>query len=388
VDAARYAGLADAIRECEAARIGAWIRGAGTLCEPPPGDFRVLDIRPYADLIAHARADMTVTVQAGMSLSELQRVLAPSGQELPLDGPYAARTTVGGLIASSLGGPRRFGRGAVRDALLGVTIVGRHGEVFRGGGRVVKNVAGYDLCKLYAGSWGWLGAIVEATFRIAPRPAAAAAVAFEVPLPADAERLAARVLRAPVEPVSVDLLDAASAAALRVGTGRTLLIGFEGLSAEVDYQVQFLARANLGAGAPARVDAARYSEYCGRAAEAALDAPHAARFSISSASVADFVGALEAGGGHTAIVAHVANGVVWAGFAAGAAGALRAACIAAAGRGGSWLVPRGGQAADLPMLGPARPDWALMRRVKAALDPANVFGRGGPFDRALTVHDA
>ena len=123
-------------------------------------------------LVDYQPADMTVKVGAGMSLAQLQAVLGENRQWLPLDPPCPERATVGGLIAANLNGPARFSQGTVRDFLIGLRVVRSDGTLIKGGGQVVKNVAGYDLPKLYCGSFGTLGVIVEATFMIRPRPEA------------------------------------------------------------------------------------------------------------------------------------------------------------------------------------------------------------------------
>jgi glycolate oxidase FAD binding subunit len=121
-------------------------------------------------VIEYEPADLVVTVQAGMRLAEMQRVLGEHGQFLPLDPPLAERSTIGGIIAANASGPLRLRYGACRDQLLGVRVVNANGTITKGGGKVVKNVTGYDMCKLYTGSLGTLGVIVEASFKLAPLP--------------------------------------------------------------------------------------------------------------------------------------------------------------------------------------------------------------------------
>jgi glycolate oxidase FAD binding subunit len=148
----------------------------------------------------HQPADMTVTVEAGVTLAELDAVLARAHQWLPVDPALPADTTVGGLLGADLAGPLAASQGRVRDYVIGVTAVTADGVVTRAGGRVVKNVAGYDLMKLYVGSLGTLAVLAEATFKVRPRPAEqrcvvlaarghAAALAFGAAL--DAERIGA-----------------------------------------------------------------------------------------------------------------------------------------------------------------------------------------------------
>jgi glycolate oxidase FAD binding subunit len=123
-------------------------------------------------VIEHAAGDLVARVQAGATIGQLASVLAGAGQQLALDAP--ADATVGGVVATGTAGPRRFRYGAPRDLLIGITVVRADGVIAHSGGKVVKNVAGYDLGKLFSGSQGTLGLITEATFRLHPRPAAVA----------------------------------------------------------------------------------------------------------------------------------------------------------------------------------------------------------------------
>ena len=129
-----------------------------------------LSTRRLARILAHEAADMTVTVEAGATLAAVNAALEPARQRLPLDPPHPEHTTIGAAIATDASGPLRLSQGKVRDLLIGIKVVLADGTLIKGGGRVVKNVAGYDLMKLFTGSFGTLGAVVEATFRLRPRP--------------------------------------------------------------------------------------------------------------------------------------------------------------------------------------------------------------------------
>jgi glycolate oxidase FAD binding subunit len=150
-------------------------RGAGTGLgwgAPPSACDLVIDLQAMDQVIEHAAGDLVARVQAGATIGHLASVLGSAGQELALDVP--ADATVGGVVATGTAGPRRFRYGAPRDLLIGITVVRADGVVAHSGGKVVKNVAGYDLGKLFSGSQGTLGLITEATFRLHPRPAAVA----------------------------------------------------------------------------------------------------------------------------------------------------------------------------------------------------------------------
>ena len=174
---------------------------------------RTLEVLLHLDLpsriLAYEPADMTITVEAGCTLASLAETLAASGQWLPIDPPCAGQTTVGGLVAANLSGPLRASQGTVRDLLIGIAVVGNDGALVRGGGRVVKNVAGYDVPKLHVGALGSLGVIVEATFKVRPRPEREEAMAIEVSGPGEATSLALDLCRA-VEPSWIELVHPAS----------------------------------------------------------------------------------------------------------------------------------------------------------------------------------
>lgn len=152
-------------------------RGAGSRLGwgiPPSRCDLLVDMLRMGSMVEHAAGDLVARVQAGARMGAIAETLAGAGQEIALDVPVSA--TVGGVVASGLTGPRRLRYGAPRDLLIGITVVRADGTVAHSGGKVVKNVAGYDLGKLLAGSWGTLGLITEATFRLHPLPAARAFV--------------------------------------------------------------------------------------------------------------------------------------------------------------------------------------------------------------------
>jgi glycolate oxidase FAD binding subunit len=158
-----------------------WGGGTGQNYGYPPRRADILlDLSQFRRLLAHEPGDLTVTVEAGATLAEVQAVLAEKNQFLPLDPPYADKATMGGIIATDAFGPSRVGYGSVRDWLIGLTVVDARGRIVKGGGKVVKNVTGYDLPKLHVGALGTLGVIVEATFKVAPKPEATRALLFRL----------------------------------------------------------------------------------------------------------------------------------------------------------------------------------------------------------------
>jgi glycolate oxidase FAD binding subunit len=178
-NAEETAAVLSAAASCEAAVIP-WGGGTAMATGGIPRRYDVaLDVTRLNRVVEHVAEDLTVVVQAGARLQELQEHLAHRGQYLPLDPPLPERATIGGILASNAGGPWRHAHGWPRDWLLGMRVALPDGNVIKSGGRVVKNVAGYDMGKLFTGSFGTLGVIVEAAFKVMPLPPArATAVAF------------------------------------------------------------------------------------------------------------------------------------------------------------------------------------------------------------------
>src|SRR5262249_22488607 len=158
-------------------------------------------------VIDYPAADMTITVEAGITLGALRAVLAENRQRLLIEAPHPDRATLGGIYATNASGPRRFGIGGPRDQIIGVSFLTADGALVKGGGRVVKNVAGYDFPRLLTGSLGTLGIITQLTQKVRPIPEASALV--WVPF-ANVDGLGTsldRLNTSGTRPVSIDLLD-------------------------------------------------------------------------------------------------------------------------------------------------------------------------------------
>ncbi len=185
------------------------VRGGGTqlgLGFPPTGSDILLSTARMNQLVEHAPHDMTATVQVGMRLADLQSALAHARQWLALDPLLGPSATIGGIIATTASGPRRLRYGGVRDQIIGVRVVLPDGTIAKGGGKVVKNVAGYDLHRLFTGSLGTLGVIVAANFRLYPLPAASRTVELTAPELAPLCDLALRVNGSTLMPTILDIL--------------------------------------------------------------------------------------------------------------------------------------------------------------------------------------
>jgi len=170
---ATYEQVAEVMRYAHAEGLAVIPRGGGAhmhIGNVPSRYDIALSLSRLNTVVEHEPADLTATMQAGMTLGELQRRLGGAGQLLPLDPPGGDRVTIGGILAANAWGPWRHAFGSARDMTIGLRVVTAEGRITRAGGRVVKNVAGYDLCKLYIGSLGTLGVILEATFKLAPLP--------------------------------------------------------------------------------------------------------------------------------------------------------------------------------------------------------------------------
>ena len=154
-------------------RVSVFPRGGGTklsLGNVPKRIGLALDLSRQCRVLDYQPADLTATVEAGITLDQLQHELAAGGEYLPLESPLAEHATIGGILASNATGPLRYSLGQPRDWLIGISVVSGEGVETKAGGKVVKNVTGYDLNKLYTGSLGTLGVIVDATFKLSPAP--------------------------------------------------------------------------------------------------------------------------------------------------------------------------------------------------------------------------
>jgi len=180
--------IIDRVRDNAARQAPLRICGGGTKDFHGPGAphhaGEPLDMRPLAGVVSYEPSELVVTALAGTPLAELEALLAQHGQSLPFEPPHfgkpdLSRGTVGGMVAAGLSGPARASVGAVRDYVLGVEIINGRGELLRFGGQVMKNVAGYDVSRLMAGSWGQLGVITEVSLKVLPVPPAETTLRFD-----------------------------------------------------------------------------------------------------------------------------------------------------------------------------------------------------------------
>src|SRR6266849_8826503 len=171
----------------------------------------LLETTKLRRLLEHEAPDLTCHVEAGITFAEFQAKLATKGQWLALDPPDAQQATIGGILASNASGPKRLRYGTARDIVIGLRVVQASGDIARSGGRVVKNVAGYDLNKLYIGSLGTLGIIIEANFKLQPLPISERTFLLTFLNAADAMQTVITILGSLLTPSAVELIDARAA---------------------------------------------------------------------------------------------------------------------------------------------------------------------------------
>jgi glycolate oxidase FAD binding subunit len=357
---------------------------------PPIKEGMAVDLRSVANVIDYPVRDMTVTVEAGITIGALQGLLASENQRLPVDVPLDERATLGGALATNASGPRRFGFGTLRDYVIGISAINDRGEQIKAGGRVVKNVAGYDLCKLFIGSLGTLGIITQVTLKLRPRPESRALTVVECPddklsiLLDLADRTRTRPVclelfnRAAVRRISSDSFPGVS---LRESEW-TLVIGFEDNAAAVRWQAEQMASELAGEGFRV-VD--QHSKYLGQALLDLFAKESILRFkaNLLPSATADFCRQADNWPDRLMLQAQAGNGIVYGHAGAGltldrAASMLQFLQSAAGKAQGNIVLLRCPTPwkKTLPVWGAPRGDYHLMRSIKRKLDPNGLFNPG------------
>jgi len=360
---------------------------------PPSRIGLVLATRRLDRILEHEPGDLTVTVEAGLTFDRLQAELGKRGQWLSLDPPASDRATIGGILASDASGPRRHLYGTARDLVIGLTVIGADGRAVRGGGKVVKNVAGYDLPKLYVGSFGTLGILVEVTFKLRPRADVDRLVVARFDRLADAGRAARAVLGSDLIPSALELADGEALRRLGLGGGAGLLVGLDGIAPQVEWQVNELARLLGSCGlveqrvldGPAREETWRALAALGRPGGDAVAA--VMRWALLPTQTAEL---MEAGAGvarrhglEAAMTAHAGVGIVTAVLSGGAdpgpvAAALEEWRRLVTGASGHAMVAWAPLAVKerVPVWDTPGPTLRLMRSIKERLDPHGILNPG------------
>jgi glycolate oxidase FAD binding subunit len=376
-----------------------WGGGTAAAVGTPTAPVRagiVLGLARLNRLVEYEPGDLTATAEAGMTVVAFQTALRARGQWLSLDPADADRATLGGVMAANASGPRRHLYGTARDLVIGMTVITAEGAVVRAGGKVVKNVAGYDLPKLFVGSYGTLGIMVDVTVKLRPLPEDERLVCVRFERLKDGVVATRAVMASDLIPNALELLDADAARALELGAtigGAALVVGFDGLREQIDWQCAELASlvTPLGGVAVQPLPA----ETWGRLAHAAVAAfggtPAAVmRLSVLPAQVGDVM--------EQAAVAARARGLLCACSAHAGVGVVRVALFSTRER--QELTPVAATLADWRGIarsggGHAVLEWAplavkselsvwddagaagrIMQRIKAQLDPRNILNPG------------
>lgn len=232
------AALADALADAATLMQPITPYGSGMhqhLGAPPPPDALLLSTAALNQVLDYEPADLTATLQAGVRLADVQALLRANGQWLPWEPPGAATATIGGLLAAGQTGPLRLGYGTPRDRVLGMRVALGDGRLVKSGGRVVKNVAGFDTHKLHIGALGTLGVIVEATFKLAPLPECDITLVVSSPIRSALLDLAERLRARPFAPAAL-LLCCPSAVPALADRQHCLLLRLTGVERAVERQ--------------------------------------------------------------------------------------------------------------------------------------------------------
>jgi glycolate oxidase FAD binding subunit len=357
-------------------------RGSGTkmpLGNPPSGLDLIVSTARMSKVIEHVPGDQIVRVQAGIKLETLQEQLAGSDQILGLDPPEKG-ATIGGIIAANSSGPRRLRYGTIRDLIIGITVVLANGTVAKAGGKVVKNVAGYDLSKLFTGSLGTLGLIATANFRLHPRPGSARTVAVELSNTKEVGEAAQAIMHSQIVSSALELHWS--------GETNLLTVLIEGIPPAVEAQAEMAAFLFKPFGKTGALsdEAAPYlgpltpPVASGAEDEVALKigAPPAELTGVLDS----VLGACERRGVTPRITGHAANGITLVGLSGGGEEAqvrvieeLREIWVR---RGGSLVVQKAPLSVKerVDAWGPAGDYLGLIRQVKEKFDPRSVLNPG------------
>ena len=375
VEPANAEEVAAIVRFCETDRVALAPLGAGrTLSQIRRVPVAIgVSLSRMAKIVDCEPGDMTVVAEAGITIGALNATLAQYGQRLPVDPCNPGATSIGSLIGAAHAGPLRLSEGTARDLTIGIRIVGHDGTIVRGGGRVVKNVAGYDLMKVVGGAFGTLGIAIEAAFKVRPSPPA---YGLEVVRFDDAKAAfeAAHALNEALPLAHLEVMSPPFGERLGSGTGFVLAAGFSGIQDEVDHFAKRIRGITGGGKALEAADA--QSGYERLRDLHSNRAPLAARIAVPPARLSDAIQRCSA-----AFVAHAGSGVAdisldqlvgdrdhvarWREIANSAGGHLRILGAVPSIRGEVDFF-------DTPNPGALK----LMRRLKATFDPAGIFNPG------------
>ena len=344
--------------------------------------------------IDYPARDMTITVEAGVRIDELTGILKAEGQRLPIDVPQSSRATLGGVLATNTSGPRRYGFGTMRDYLIGMTAVDAAGKAFSAGGRVVKNVAGYDLCKLMIGSLGTLAVVTQVTLNLKPAPESSKILWCTSSDWATVDAALENLLASATRPVALEVLHADAAHEIAAearldlpSAGPTFCVGFEGAAHETDWQAETftgeLSKSGIREIAVISDAEPLWSALTDFATSS--DEPLTFQANLRPSRLIEFVDLATSSG--VSVAAHAGNGIVTGHLpdevtTVEAAVEILAPLESLAARADGNLIvfncdERWKQ--TIPVFGQPRGDRALMQRIKYQLDPKDILNPGRLF---------
>jgi glycolate oxidase FAD binding subunit len=350
--------LSSALADAAAAEQTVGVRGAGSksrwaLPVTATAPSLLIDMTGMDRIVEHAAGDLVVTAEAGVPLAALQEHVAKAGQRLALD-PPEPDATVGGVVAAAASGPRRLRYGTPRDLLIGVTVVLADGTVAHSGGKVVKNVAGYDLGKLFTGSFGTLGVIAQCTFRLHPEPVSMRVVTAQ---PDDVAEAVRRLGPTGAVPTAIEW------------DGTSLVVVIESIEAGADAQAKAVSGAIGGDVSEALPDG--FGEHPWQRGGVGLKVTH------RLGALGETLTAVREEMPDARVRAHVGSGVIWVGSDGGDLSAVEPLRTRVAEYDGSVVVVEAPDDAkrEIDVWGPVR-GMEIMRRIKERFDPENRMSPG------------
>ncbi|MGD0655668.1 MAG: FAD-binding oxidoreductase [Thermoguttaceae bacterium] len=383
---ADQADAAGAVRAAYGEKTAVYPIGGGTRLDYGtwPTDPGVgLSLEKLNRLVDYRPDDLTITVEAGMTMTELSKILAQRRQQLHIDVAMPDRSTVGGVAAVNSSGPRRFAHGTMRDFVLGFSAVDGQGTVFSGGGRVLKNAAGYNMGRLMAGSLGTLGVITQLTLRVSPIPETSALTACDPPDLETADKLLADLMQSPIRPAAVELAlgpgrkdNPLLAPAPKDGAAR-LFVGLEGTAVDVQWMLDALRDKwqASGVGSPMTVTSAWAKSLWDWLA----DFPAQVQIAVRPGALTKMIGAIVSLDPNCTIQAHAGNGILRAVFSPQKKFDFSQLRILAETGGGKLAVLKNPPDSGLicrEVWGPESDAFAVMQSLKDRFDPAGILNPG------------
>jgi len=391
--------LTTLVAEAYADQIAVYPLGGGTSLDfgpLPKVEGWAIELTALNQVVDYPYDDMTITVGSGIRMSELSAMLEEHGQQLPMDVPLTEQATLGGVLATNFSGPRRYGYGTGRDYVIGISAVDGRGQPFSGGGRVVKNVAGYDFCKLLIGSLGTVGIITEVTLKLKPKVQQFQWLACGLDNLIIVEQLLNHLGTSGAHPVAIELLTGPAwedhPHLAQLNGIAYLLVGFEGRDEEVDWMFKTLTDEyrSLGASQFQRISNSTAAELLRDVTNfPSVAAPLVVQIGVVASGTLSIVEAVQRLDSGASIAARAGNGVIIVRFSETitmslsdlVVGSLRPLAMA---HQGHLTVLSNADPADLTpqaAWGGGGKSWSIMSDIKRQFDPHNILNPGRLFVR-------